>query len=164
MRRTRLLDGPVPGEQPRDGFLVSIIVRSDQAGEVLEKAKTVLRAVAALPADAFDSGWAQAALPGWFVAACADEQSPADRTAWLDWWRSVDDAARVAAGNERPWTVQDWLGWMEPGERTWFWWDSRLTEADTGTVSVVVDGWPAALGSLLWLLRASGATDVVLND
>jgi hypothetical protein len=59
--------------------------------------------------------------------------------------------------------VDDWLYWMRPDERQWFWWESRMASPDAGLVSVEVADWPAAVGSLLWLLRASGVDDLVVE-
>lgn len=159
----RLARGPDPGEEPLRGYLVSVAVKSYVAAEVIAKAKAVLRDVAELPAVAFASGDAVAVLPEWFVHACAREESDEERAAWLQWWRSLDDEARARAASERPWTVDDWLHWMSPGERQWVWWESRVATSDAGLVSVEVTDWPAAIGSLLWLLRASGADDLVVE-
>lgn len=158
----RLAQGPDPGEEPMRGYLVSVSLRGD-AADVIARAKAVLRDVVDLPVGAFASGAAVAALPGWFVDACAEEESDEERAAWLQWWRSLDDRARVTAADERPWTVADWLYWMCPDERQWVWWESRVAAADAGVVSVVVDDWPEAIGSLLWLLRASGGVDLVVE-
>lgn len=160
VRLTRGLD---PGEEPVRGYLISVVVRSGRAAEAIDKAKAVLREVVELPIDAFVSGDAVAALPEWFVLACADAETDDERAAWLQWWRSLDDDARARAALERPWSVDDWLHWMRPDERHWFWWESRIGASDAGLVLVRVDDWPVAIGSLLWLLRASGADDLIVE-
>lgn len=159
----RLTRGPDPGEEPVRGYLISVAVRSGLAAEAIDKAKAVLRDIVELPVDAFVSGDAVAALPEWFVQACAAAETDEERAAWLQWWRSLDEDARARAASERPWTVDDWLHWMRPDERQWVWWESRVGASDAGLVSVEVADWPVAIGSLLWLLRASGADDLVVE-
>lgn len=159
----RLDRGLDPGEVPQRGYLVSVVVRGELAAQAIANAKEVLRNVAALPTSAFASGEAMSALPEWFVQACAREESNEEQASWLRWWRSLDGEARARAASERPWTVDDWLYWMRPDERQWFWWESRMASPDAGLVSVEVADWPAAVGSLLWLLRASGVDDLVVE-
>jgi hypothetical protein len=63
------------------------------------------------------------------------------------------------AASERPWTLDGWLHRMEPDRRTWFWAGSGVGDGVLVTeVETIV--WPTALGSLDWLLRASGASEV----
>jgi hypothetical protein len=56
--------------------------------------------------------------------------------------------------------MPDWLFWMTPGERQWFWWESRVDTASTATVVIEVSGWPTAVGALRWLLEVAGASTV----
>lgn len=160
----RLCRGPDVGEEPVRGFLVSLVVRGSLAAEAIARAKELLREVVELPVDAFVSGHAAAVLPEWFTQTCAPEESEEERAAWLQWWRSLDDDAQARAASEQRWTVDDWLYWMRPEERQWWWWDSRVANGDSGIVWVEVAGWPAAVGSLLWLLRAGGAEGLVVDD
>ena len=54
----------------------------------------------------------------------------------------------------------DWLHWLEPDNRTWFWWDAAVTQDDALRVMVEVPGASAPLGALEWLFKASGAGEV----
>lgn len=81
-------------------------------------------------------------MPEWFVAACSPERT-AEKTSW---------------------TLADWLYWMEPDERQWFWWDARIDGEGATTVLVEVPRWPSATGALEWLLRAAGASSVKVVD
>ena len=63
----RLNRGPDPQEEPRRGYLVSVVVRGEVAAEAIAKAKEVLRGVVVLPTSAFVSGEAAAVLPEWFA-------------------------------------------------------------------------------------------------
>jgi hypothetical protein len=67
---------------------------------------------------------------------------------WLSWWRSLPAAEQASVTQEKPWTLADWLYWLEPSERQWFWWDGLAEDADTLRVTVEVYGWPAPLARL----------------
>jgi hypothetical protein len=96
-------------------------------------------------------------LPAWFVEGCAPERDQDEAEQWLAWWRTLpaDEQARVSS--EQRWSLADWLYWLEPSERQWFWWDAAVEDSTRLRVMVEVSGLPAPLGALLWLLRASGA-------
>lgn len=61
---------------------------------------------------------------------------------------------------DQGWSLADWLHWLEPSQREWFWWDAFLQSRNTLLERVQVNGWPTPLGALEWLLRVCGATDV----
>jgi hypothetical protein len=58
------------------------------------------------------------------------------------------------------WTLDSWIALVNPSERQWHWWDARLDSLDVARVVVAVDGMPAGLGTLDFLLYASGAAEV----
>ena len=136
----------------------------DEPAGVLTKVREVLRVVLLNTADSWPSvdRWRDV-LPSWFVARCAPEQSQAEAAEWLKWWRSLPAHERAAAELARPWTLSNWIYWLEPVRREWFWWDGFVDEAGIVHVSVQVMGWPAPLGALDWLLRAGGAQNVAHN-
>jgi len=154
-----LAEGPRDGESPGGVGVVEVNVRaSGAAADVLRRSREVLHAVliGAEPAWPSVEVWSRR-LPLWFVEGCAAEQSAEDREQWLDWWRGLDPAARASAAEERPWSFRDWLSWLQPGERQWFWWDGRVVGPDEARILVEVPSWPTALGALTWLLRVAGA-------
>jgi len=99
-------------------------------------------------------------LPRWFVEACAPERPREEVEQWLHWWRSLPLEEQARATREQPWTLADWLFWLDPCERQWFWWDATVDHPDRATIVVEVPGWPAPLGALEWLLRAAGAIEI----
>jgi hypothetical protein len=107
------------------------------------------------------SAWREL-LPSWFVEACPDE-SPEETERWLAWWRSLPREQQVEAERARAWSLADWLYWLEPDERQWFWWAATV-EDDALRVAVELSGWPAPLGALEWLLRTAGATTVTVEE
>ena len=51
----------------------------------------------------------------------------------------------------------NWLFWLLPEERTWYWWDGEVSGPHEVRLWVEVAGGPAPLGALEWLVRAAGA-------
>ena len=131
--------------------------------EVLRKASTVLEIVDQKALDNWPSldEW-KSVLPAWFVAACASEMTPEEAQAWLARWEKLDAEGRRAEEESKSWALADWLYWMQPDRRAWWWWDSRSN--DGRQVAVEVDEWPFPWGSLAWVLKAAGATDVTPEE
>jgi hypothetical protein len=73
-------------------------------------------------------------------------------------------AERALETENEAWSVDNWIAWLEPEERQWFWWSADVSDPDQLVVQVEVAGWPAATGALAWLLRASGAVEVTIED
>ncbi len=156
----RVSFGPRPEESPGGLGLIEVEVLAEgSVVDVIEKSKDVLRAVLSMTSDEWRSPVAGTVrLPEWFVAVCAPERSPEVDEQWLVWWRGLDPEAKARAADEKQWTLADWLYWMQPDERQWFWWDAHIDGDGVATVLVEVLGWPSATGALEWLLRAAGAS------
>jgi hypothetical protein len=56
--------------------------------------------------------------------------------------------------------LRDWIWWFEFDERQSSWWDCYVKSEHAGVVVVEVAEWPTPWGTLDWLLRACGATQV----
>ena len=157
-----LLDGVASDERPAGLGAVRFVVQcAGDSRQVLSKAKAVLTkvdqvAIEEWPADAI----LREALPGWFVARCAPEQTRDEAEASLKRWRtlSTDEQARVE--REKEWSLSSWLYWLTPENRKWFWWDAAEENANKIIIAVEVDDWPFPWGSLAWLFRAAGASRV----
>lgn len=102
----------------------------------------------------------EAALPKWFLARCRPELTRAEREAELTAWQRESPAEQARLERETPWTLDNWTYWLEPSMRSWWWLDSK-SEQDRIVITLAIDGWPFGWGSLGWLLRASGAQEVV---
>ncbi len=61
---------------------------------------------------------------------------------------------------EKEWSLEDWLYWMEPDNRTWTWWDGCEKDSDRLAVALEVSEWPFPWGAFSWLLVATGAKTV----
>lgn len=86
--------------------------------------------------------------------------TPVEAANWLAWWRGLDPQGQARAEEEKGWTLPDWLYWMRPDERQWYWWDLSVKSDRSATLAVAVPGWPAPLGALRWLLKVAGADSV----
>lgn len=104
-----------------------------------------------------DEEW-KSLLPGWFVAACADDDYLFEGIADGQVEFSEEQRARMDA--PRPWSVGGWVFWFLPEERQWFWWDASILDADTVEIVIVVYDVPFAWGALKWLLEAAGAIKI----
>jgi Immunity protein 35 len=131
------------------------------AANVERKAKDIMLRVDELARTQWpaDTEWSTQ-LPAWFVNRCAKEMTQEEATRWLGWWRELSGQKQAEVELAKEWCLLDWLYWLVPENRTWYWWDSEVRSADCLIVNVEVDGWPFPWGSLSWLLRASGAIEV----
>lgn len=160
-----VLVGPWAGDRPPDPGTVDIIAKSrGEAPRVLQRCREVM----AVALENSSTPWPtliewQSRLPAWFVDHCAPEMSSDQAKQWLTWWRTLPPDEQASAMRDRGWALADWLHWFEPAQREWFWWDALVQDADTLLVRIQVEGWPAPLGALEWLLDIAGATSVSTN-
>jgi hypothetical protein len=142
---------------------VSVLARTGvDARVVLDRCRVVLLAVL----DHSGPEWPtveewRSFLPAWFVAACGPEKSGEDAERWLAWWRTLGPADKARVESEQHWALADWLYWLMPSERQWFWWDAEVGRDGTLRVTVEIPGCPTAMGALDWLLCAAGAVEVI---
>jgi len=145
------------------GTIAVLVSCRGDADSVLSRVREVLDAVLAHSAPPWPPAeeWARL-LPGWFVQNCAPPRTREEAEQWLNRWRSLPPEDQAGAILKERWALADWLHWLEPSERQWFWWDAVVRDAEALKVMVEVSAWPAPLGALEWLLRASGAAEVSL--
>ena len=163
----RLQNGPALDERSGGIGTVRFLVRcSFGTRDVLAKAKEVLKIVD----EATLAGWPVAGdltprLPEWFVSACVAEMSPEQANKWLSWWRSLPPEEQRKAEIEKDWSLENWLYWMQPSNRQWFWWDAKVLEDyDHIALAIEVEAWPFPWGALRWLFRAAGASAVEAEE
>jgi len=160
----RLVHG-LPEKLPEGlGTVRFIVLTKRDLDALIRKSKTVLEIV---DRQALGDDWPTperwpSLLPRWFIDACAHEMTPAEAQRWLARWEKLDEEQRRAEEKGKAWALADWLYWMEPGRRSWWWWDSHVN--DRCEVDVQVDEWPFPWGSLSWLLRAAGASEVMPEE
>jgi hypothetical protein len=154
--------GAEVNEQPSGlGTVCFKVLCANNSTDVLQKAKSVLQAVVQMDCDDWDSidAW-RTLLPRWFIDCCAPTMTKEQTEQWLEQWRRLSPEEQRQAESEQCWALEDWLYWLQPAQRTWFWWGALIDDSDTLHVVVEVEDWPFAWDSLSWLLRASGALNV----
>lgn len=106
---------------------------------VIERARNVLLPLVDLESSAFSDGAAHRLLPAWFMEMFSRQPLPGQ--------------------SESVWDIDGWLGWIDPEERPWRWWNAYVLTKDlhAGTVEIQIDDWPTPVAALSWLLLASGA-------
>jgi len=98
-------------------------------------------------------------LPSWFVSQCEPELSSVEAERRLAEWKSLSRVEQVAHERTVNWSLENWLYWMDPVRRQWYWWDAKSAErGDLLFVTVEIEALPFPWGALDWLLRASGAS------
>jgi len=91
--------------------------------------------------------------------------SPEQANKWLSWWRSLPPEEQRKAEIEKDWSLENWLYWMQPSNRQWFWWDAKVLEDyDHIALAIEVEAWPFPWGALRWLFRAAGASAVEAEE
>jgi hypothetical protein len=135
----RLRQVGVAGQLPGSTGLLRYVVEAPDPAAVIGRATDVLRVVLERSDGTWPSldAWRRA-LPAWFVAGFTAEPTGQEQDAW---------------------TLEAWLSWLEPDERSWFWWGAEH-RGDRVEVLVDVDSWPYPDGALRCLLRLAGASAV----
>jgi hypothetical protein len=158
--RRRLLGEGVAGVA--EIAAIELSVGSADSGLLLQRCREVMEVV--LRHDEQQdwptlAGWRRE-LPEWFVVACGPEQSGEEAQRWLVWWKSLPPAEQGEVEDRQPWALSDWLEWLQPSERTWYWLGAEKDGPHRLRVWLDVDGSPAPIGALEWLLKAAGATEI----
>jgi len=99
-------------------------------------------------------------LPHWFTAACSPPMSELQANSWLIKWKKMTTAERAVAEDNQRWSIDNWLHWMRPEHRQWYWWDAQAGDEGDLLLAVEVEGWPFPWGSLRWLFKAAGAHSI----
>jgi hypothetical protein len=132
------------GEVPPPVRLALRFAAPTGSEQILQRAREVMRAVADAQTARWwnDDEWKRI-LPAWFLAT----------------FEGHSDADLVA--NPDLWDFGSWLDAMkDPG---WEWWSTQQT-AHGGTVRAAAHSDPYSIEPLAYLLRASGATDVEIEE
>jgi len=154
---TRLREG-ADRERAPTGLLTSFIVRSDgHAMVVLTRVTEALQRVieTSQREELSNAEWARI-LPAWLVESFAPERSQEEAEAWLRWWRQLPPREQARAAAEDRWSLENWLYWFRPEQRSWRWWTGQIMNPDSLEIVVETEGLPVASGALEWLIRAAG--------
>lgn len=153
--------GASPEMKPWGLGTVRFVAICDRDAEgVVERVKTVLRVINHHSENwPSDTTWRDV-LPDWFVAYCVPEKTVEESEAWLARWRKLSDSKKREAEEVRGWSLSNWLYWMTPENRQWYWWDAAVIPEGVAVAAVVMD-WPFPWGALAWLFKAAGARSVI---
>jgi len=132
------------------------------ASNVLGRAKSVMAAVDSASLQGWPSNdHAAPVLPEWFTSACVPDRSKEEEDRWQKWWKGLPYEEKLRKGAEAKWSVSNWLYWLKPENRQWFWWEASVQDQSNQVVlTVEVEGSPFPSGALSWLFRAAGAVTV----
>lgn len=145
-------------DQQKDGFLVDLEVNLDEPAEdYLSKVKEVLEIVLSNDISKPFDFWVEH-LPCWFVERCADEISAEEAKRRLS--LPIEEREELA----KQWSLSAWLYWFRPEERSWKWWKAEVVSDRKVVICVTVEGHPFPIGSLEWLLKAAGATSMLIDS
>ena len=157
----RLKSGPAQGQQSDVGTFFFIVRCASDAEAVLRRIKDVVSVVVQNSTEPWpsDEMWRRL-LPAWYVSRCAPEESREKAEAWLRHFKSLPHEQQVKANEAREWSLGNWIYWFQPDNREWFWWNGRVEDSNTLRVTVESAELPFPYDALVWLFRASGATQV----
>lgn len=152
------MNGPISA---RDGILFRVS-GSDDPSALIRKAKSVLAIIdeTALLGDWPEIDNWRSRLPQWFVDACAPAMSELEANTWLIRWKKMSLKERAADEASRLWSLDNWLYWMEPERRTWFWIRAEPISSEDVMFAIDVEEWPFPWDNMKWLWKAAGAKDV----
>ena len=151
------------------GIARFIIRCNNNADEVLNLAKRVLVIVnynSELVWPSFEE-WSKI-LPNKFVNNCAPELSKSESEKEINYRRSLPWEKQVSLEKNKKWSLGNWLVWLEPETREWFWWNAHKFDGEIENTHFLIEVTalddPFTSGALKWLFKACGAIDVISTD
>jgi hypothetical protein len=157
----RINRGPGPEEVPCGVGTVRFIANCPgNASEVLSIAKQSLEtAIRLSEMHVFEEQAWVSALPRRFIDNCVSHPTQEQ----IDRELASSIADRTRAQRTKKWSVRMFMNSFMPDLelKKWSWWDAAVLDENHIAIAVAVDDWPFPWESLRWLLRGSGALDVV---
>lgn len=141
---------------------VKYIVNCDgNAEEVLSRVKNILLCVLQNSIGDWPelNQWKNV-LPDWFLKGFSNEMTDEEARVWLEKWRPMSPEEQARAEKEKGWSFSNWIGWFNPNERYWYWWDASVNNASTIDLTVLSKDIPSPHGSLMWLFVVCGANSL----
>ncbi|MFQ5620071.1 MAG: hypothetical protein ACE5FR_13995 [Rhodospirillales bacterium] len=165
VERRRLMSGVEHNETIMgiwvDSFYVSC---AGEAPKVLQRAKELMLIVNEKGRSGpwpNDEAWPEL-LPRWFIDACVPEQTIEEIWREEEEFRAMTWEQQREIARTEKWSLLTWVGWMDPRDRYWLWWDAEVRDDDTllAHVDKVGDPPPGEPPGFRWLFQASGAKDL----
>lgn len=92
-------------------------------------------------------------LPRWFLDRSSQSLSEQEMAQWLDKWRSADSGMKKLMEEQKGWSAEDWLYWMDPFNRPIFLVNTKWTSETNGEI----------VFASYELMRLNGATEWMLK-
>ena len=88
-------------------------------------------------------------LPEWFISKCRPERTEEQKIEYLKWWDSLSiEEKNKHSQKKQIWSLKNWLYWMDPDEREWYWGKAESISDDEIMLTILVYGHPFPDGSL----------------
>ena len=119
----RLRTPPSGGQAPGGLGTVQVVAACPgSAAEVLARTREVFAVIS----ERSGADWPppeqwESILPKWFVSRCAPPMTAEQAREYLAWWRKLTPGQQAQAEQDKDWSLEDWLYWMEPANRCWTW-------------------------------------------
>lgn len=163
--RERLHNNSFPDYQYNNGMGADFIIKCNENSEqVMQLSRNVLLRINQV----YDyKNWPtldewQSILPNSFLKNFDPERTLEEIKIYQRWWFKLSYKNKLKeARKKNKWTLSNWLAWLEPTERIWFWWGAYLIDENHFFISVRAVDDPFLSGALKWLFLASGAIDVI---
>lgn len=103
-------------------------------------------------------------LPKWFTEQCRPERTEEEKQQYLEWWDQLSAEKKVEEGlKKKKWSLNNWIHWMYPDEREWYWFKSEILSKNSLVLTVLVYGHPYPDGALKWLAYTAGCLEIHLR-
>lgn len=103
-------------------------------------------------------------LPKRFVDSCAPEFPEQEIRDQIARWRTLPEEEKIKQEESSEWSLGDWLYWLQPENRDWFWWDATVLDDRTLQVQIELVGLPTPTGALKWLMKSAGVTEFKVSQ
>ena len=104
-------------------------------------------------------------LPYWFVRACVKDRNDDEKKQFLERWNNMTENDKMIYSSEKqPWALKNWLFYFTEDERDWFLKKISVVKSCQFTASIESLDYPFHLGSLKWLVEASGGISLKEMD
>ncbi len=161
----RLMDSEYEGKH--DLVAIDYLINSsEEPGQIINRIKEVLLILnkVFLKKSEFESVNWKNELPKWFIAKFRPERTEKEKKEYIKWWDSlsISNEEKNKQGQKKQiWSLKNWLHWMDPERREWYWYYANILTDDEVILTILVYGHPFPDGALKWLVEAAGCFEIV---
>ena len=144
---------------------LSVISNSLHSLDVLTKVKFIMTIIA----DKSIKGWPEIEewkklLPEWFNDSLRSPYTKVEMEAELSKWRRLSPNDRLEYEKRVKWDMVNWIQTMSPQSRAWLWMDGIIKNDSSLEIYILIKEYPFPWDNLRFLLQASGAIEVEMNE